>query len=190
MADNVSKGQHSMSANNRSQQLMTVLAATDFSAPRSAQHFSLFFPCICAILFCFVFLFFVVFICRKSVLRRVSSHLWRTPQQHMLEEVLIGTKQKGPTLFTVKMASLPELSHWSLKYLFFTLTLFPAKTELVRWLNHNLTAADLDLMYVCVCVCFMVRGNSHFCSERKIPIDYSAFLLFKNNKCRSLISHV
>lgn len=172
MADNVSKGQHSMSATNRSQRLMTVVAAADFSAPRSAQHFSLFFVCICVILF---WVFFVVFICRKAVSWCVSSHLRRTPRQHMLEEVLIGTKQKVSTLFTVKMVSLPEFSLWSLKYLFFTLMLFPAKTELARWLNHNLTAADLDL----VCVCVMARGNSHFSGEREIPIDYSAFLLFK-----------
>lgn len=56
------------------------------------------------------------------------------------------------------MVSLSELSQWSLKYLFFTSTLFPAKTVLEQWLKHNLTAADLVLMRVCVCV--MVRGNS------------------------------
>lgn len=49
MADNVSKGQHSMSANNRSQGVMTVVATADFSAPRCAQHFLLFFACMCAI---------------------------------------------------------------------------------------------------------------------------------------------
>lgn len=71
-----------MSANNRSQGLMTVVATADFSPLFP------FFPCICAIppllwKTCFV-----------------SSHLGRTLQQRMLEEVLIGTKQKK-AFFTV-----------------------------------------------------------------------------------------
>lgn len=144
MEDNVSKGQHSMSANNRSQGLMTVVAAADLCCSTT-------FLAILCLDLCDFLHFFVVFICRKAVLRCQQPPVKNTSATHAG-----GSVNRNKTKGVKVIHSQDGITAWAQP-------LKSVKTVLKRWLNHNLTAADLDLMYVCVYVCVCVWARMSVC---------------------------
>lgn len=124
MADNVSKGQHSMSANNRSQGLMTVVATADFSALFP------FFACICVCSLTLEKLF-----CQQPPGKNTSAtHAGRSVNRNKTKGAGVLHSHDG---MMVCLSSATEV--WPIS--------FPAK-RVLKWSIHNLTVADVD----CVCV--------------------------------------